>query len=119
MNLKIKSITALLFLFLVISNSSFSQDQSSRVKTLYAYTLQNISSVEQVSSIQAEIESFQYVDKVKLNIKDESSGKAQIMVYINEPKRTTEDQIMFQPTTLKKTILKDGIDLLDLKISNY
>mgnify|MGYP001095164118 CR=1 FL=1 len=119
MNLKIKSITALLFLFLITSYTTFSQDLESRVKTQYSYTLQNISSSEQISTIVSEIENIQFVEKVKLNMKDEASGKAQLIIYINEPARTSESQIMFQPTALKKTIFIDGINLLELKTTTY
>ena len=119
MNMKIKSITTLLFLFLIISYSTFSQDNSSRVKTQYAYTLQNISSSEQISAIVSEIENLQFVEKVKVNMKDESSGKAQLIIYINEPARTSESQIMFQPTNLKKTIFIEGISLLEFKTTTY
>jgi hypothetical protein len=119
MNIKIKPIITLFFLFLVTSFSASAQDIDSRLKTQYLYTINNISSIEQVTSIQAEIETMKFVEKVKLNVKDESSGKAQLIIFVNEPSRTSEGQIMFEATSLKQVIFKDGIDLLDLKISKY
>ncbi len=116
---KIKPIITLLFVFLITSLSSFAQETEDRLRTQYLFTLSNIKSMEQISLIKSEIETMKFVEKVKLNMKDESSGKAQLIIYVNEPKRTSEGQVMFQSTSLKKAILIDKIDLLDFKISNY
>lgn len=119
MHQKLKSLIAFFFLLFIVSTSAFGQNIDDRLKTQYLYTLNNVSSIEQISSIQSEIESLKFVEKVKLNFKDESSGMAQIIIFVNEPKRTTEDQVMFQPNQLKKLIFIDNMDLTDLKINKY
>jgi hypothetical protein len=112
------SIILILFLF-TFSNNSWSQENSKNLKTSYAFTIENISDVDQLGKIKSEIENLNFVEKVKINTKGEQPTKAQIIVYINEPKRTSEGQIMFEPSSLKSIILKDDINLLDLQIDSY
>lgn len=114
----ILSIISILFLF-TFSNNSWCQDNSSQLKTSYAFTIENITNIDQLDKIQSEIESLMFVEKVKVNTKGEQVNKAQIIVYINEPIRTSERQVMFEPTSIKSIILKDDINLLDLKIESY
>ena len=66
-----------------------------------------------------EIEKLKHVEKVQINSKSEKPDKAQLIIYVNEPKRTNEEQQMFEPSVLKKIIFRNDIELLDLKIDKY
>jgi hypothetical protein len=106
--------------FLLISFSGVSQSAiEQRLKTKYVYTIEHIESLDQLENIQNSISELKFVEKVQLNYKPEKSNKGQLLIFINEPKRTSESQIMFDPTILKKRIFIDEINLIDLKIENY
>lgn len=113
------NIVLLLLFLLVFTNIFWSQENTNRLKTSYAFTIDNISDIDQLEKIKSEIENLEFIEKVKINAKGEQPSKAQIIVYVNEPKRTSEGQIMFEPSVLKTMILSETINLLDLQIANY
>ena len=111
--MSLKIFTLITFIIVLLSFNINAQASENVLKTKYSYTLSSIASVDQLDHIKTEIESLEFVEKVKLNIKDESSGNGQLIIFINEPKRTTESQIMFQPSKLKELIFIDNINLID------
>ena len=118
-SIKIYSFTFFL-LTLLCSGLGYSQNaEDNRVKTLYSYTLGHIDNPDELEKIKSEIESLLFVEKVKINSKSEKPNKGQLLIYVNEPIRTSENQQMFEPTELKKIIFKNDIELLDLKIAKY
>ncbi len=118
--IKLTTIILILFLF-VFTNKSWSQENSKNLKTSYAFTIENISDVDQLGKIKSEIENLNFVEKVKINTKGEQPTKAQIIVYINEPKELLKDKLCLTGTQTgyEFIILKDNINLLDLQIDSY
>ncbi|MCB9197407.1 MAG: hypothetical protein H6600_03040 [Flavobacteriales bacterium] len=102
------------FTFLLASAQNGDKTQS----VVYYYTVENVTSADQLNAITSEFESLRFVTKVQLNYKSEKSDKAQFVVYVTEPVRSTEDQKMFELTDLKKIIINHNITPADLIIEN-
>lgn len=107
----------ILILLTVLSLSlAYGQEKSKTQNTQYFYTVENVSSENQLNKAYSELESLEFVTKVKLNYKPENKGKAQFIVFVSEPIRTTENQKMFEITDLKSIILSNDLEPIELTI---
>lgn len=101
---------------LAFGASAFSQNSEDQLHHTYYYTVDHVDSEQQLQEVYSTIENLKFVSKVKLNYKPEKSGSAQYIIYVVEPKRTSETQVMFQPTDLKQIIVESNLNITDLKI---
>mgnify|MGYP005671474603 CR=1 FL=1 len=109
----------LFFIFTVVATfSGFSQENSEFQHQTYYYTVSDVTSEDQLHEVMTSFEALQFVEKVKLNYKPEKTTKAQFIVYVTEPKRTSESQKMFELTDLKKIIVENNLQPADLKIED-
>lgn len=107
--------TVVLLLLLVLSVKA-QESNTSIQQTDYYYTVKLVDSEDQLSKVVTEFENLNFVSKVKLNYKPEKPTMAQFIVYVIEPKRTSEDQKMFEPIELKKILIKHGLEPYKLQI---
>ena len=112
------SLAILLFCSFLNAQSTAPKNQKN-LKTKYSFSITNVTSFEQVKLLQSSFEGMKHIEKVKLNYKEEKPTLAQIIVFVNEPKRSSEDQIMFDPVKLKNMLIDKNLSLSDLKISDY
>ena len=110
----------LLFLVTVgLSWSGVAQQTDEMQQQTYFYSVTNVSSQEQLDKVVSSIEELKFVDKVKMNYKSEKLDKAQFIIYVTEPKRTSESQQMFEVTDLKKIIVENNLQPSEFKIDNH
>lgn len=114
----LNKIIVMAILVISISFSGIAQTNSDQ-KSTYLYTVKNVNSEEQLNEVFKQFEELKFVTKVKLNYKPEKPSMAQFIVYVTEPKRSSEGQIMFRPTDLKEIIISSGMEPHDFKIENY
>lgn len=101
------------------SYHSFSQTTSDFQEQTYYYSVDHVQSETQLNETFTAFENLKFVTKVKLNYKPEQPSKAQFVIFVKEPKRTSESQQMFEITDLKKIIIEKDLLPTDLKIDNH
>ena len=110
----------LLALFLIGLNwTGIAQEADNLQSQTYYYSVSNVTSEDQLQEVFNEFENLKFVTKVKLNYKPEKPSMAQFIVYVTEPKRTNEAQVMFELTDLKKIVINHDLSPTDLKIDNH
>lgn len=112
-------LTLLSLLLFCLNFAGFSQNPDNFQSQTYYYSVSNVDSEDQLLEVFSDFESLKFVKKVKLNYKPEKSGTAQFIVYVTEPKRTSESQVMFELTDLKKIIIEHDLQPMDLKIDSH
>lgn len=102
-NLKL---TLLLIILFPTVNYAQQVTVSQKVKTIYYYTFQteNISTIDNVLT---QIKDLTGVTETKYEYKSEKNA-GQLIVVVEEKKRTTESDILFQPTDLKRILSENG-----------
>jgi hypothetical protein len=93
-----------------------SNDSLSKVKTICQYSFENVTDEMQIEKLKAEISLLKGVEEIKSVYKPEKK-RGQITVIIVEPKRTSEGQVMFDITQIKKAIINQGLSPLDVTIT--
>lgn len=84
------------------------QNKSTLTKTIYSYTFSGFNSTSNIESLTQEVSNLKGVTICKPVIKlEQNSG--QLIVIVEEYSRTSEGQEMFEPTDLKKIIIKNGL----------
>ena len=84
------------------------QNKPTLTKTLYSYTFSGINSSSNIENLTQEVSNLKGVTICKPVIKlEQNSG--QLIVIVEEYSRTSEGQEMFEPTDLKKIIIKNGL----------
>jgi copper chaperone CopZ len=82
-------------------------------KTVYYYKFEGAKSLNEVNQLSKEVYALKGVTEFKTEFKAES-GFAQIVVVVIEKTRTSESDIMFETTDLKKILEKKGFQNLEL-----
>ncbi|MBE7443508.1 MAG: hypothetical protein HS119_13755 [Flavobacteriales bacterium] len=96
---------------LVFSLFSFqlkAQSKPTLIKTKYAYTFSGEASSTTIENLTQEILNLKGVTTCKPVFKPEQH-KGQIIVFVEEYTRTSEGDVLFEPTDLKKIIIKNGL----------
>lgn len=88
------------------------------IKTVYTYTFSDINSTSDIESLTKEISNIKGVTGCKPIIKLEQNT-GQLIVVVEEYSRTSEGQEMFEPTDLKKIIIKNGLSPNELTIEPF
>lgn len=113
--------------FLLVSTLSFKTRENlldnieanhslSKVKIICNYSFENVTDEMQIEKLKAEISLLKGVEEIKSVYKPEQK-RGQITVIIIEPKRTSEGQVMFDITQIKKAIINQGLTPLDVTIT--
>jgi hypothetical protein len=84
------------------------QSKSTLIKTKYAYTFSGEASTSTIENLTQEILNLKGVTTCKPVFKPEQN-KGQIIVFVEEYTRTSEGDVLFEPTDLKKIIIKNGL----------
>lgn len=94
------------------------QNRPTLTKTLYSYTFSGINSTSNIESLTQEVSNLKGVTTCKPIIKlEQNSG--QLIVIVEEYSRTSEGEEMFEPTDLKKIIIKNGLTPNELTTEPY
>ena len=104
-------------LILCVLSISFSfghEKKGDDVKRTYYYSFTNANSIEQVESLKEDIEELKSVVKVKTEYKVEK-GAGQVVVIVLEKTRTSEGQVFFSITDLKRLIIENDLTPHELK----
>lgn len=104
-----------LFIVLSFSLNTFAQHPSKLIKTKFTYTFLGETTTSTIDNLVQEITSIKGVVYCKPFYKPEQS-RGQIIVNVEEYSRTSEGQEMFDPTLLKKIIIKHGLQPNDIEI---
>lgn len=84
------------------------QTKPTLTKTKYAYTFSGEASTSTIENLTQEVSNLKGVTACKPVYKaDKISG--QLIVFVEEYSRTSEGDILFEPTDLKKIIIKNGL----------
>lgn len=84
------------------------QAKSTIVKTKYAYTFSGEASTSTIDNLTQEVSNLKGVTACKPVYKAEKNS-GQLIVFVEEYSRTSEGDILFEPTDLKKIIIKNGL----------
>jgi copper chaperone CopZ len=96
-------------LFLLFSTISFAQQASENrlTKTIYYYSFNTESSASSTDKIEREVKLLKGVTEVKVKFKPENKT-GQLIVIVQEKPRSSEGDILFQPTDLKRILSTNG-----------
>ncbi len=104
-----KKISILFLLIVLICFSTNAQKKSPQLsQTKYAYTFSGEASTSTLENLTLEISNLKGVTSCKPVYKDERSS-GQLIIFVEEYSRTSEGEILFEPSDLKKIILKNGL----------
>ncbi len=110
-------VVALLF----FSNKSFSQQPTNNhlIKTVYYYSFNAEINVVAMDKIEQEVKQLKGVTKVKIQFKPEKKI-GELIVVVQEKKRSSEGDVLFQPVDLKRILSTNGFipNLLKTEITN-
>ena len=111
-----KNIFVLLFL-LTIAFKAVSQNETfpQQKKSIFIYTIDNISSQQQLDSLKLDIEKINGVSDVKTICKWET-GKGQLIYTYNEIISGTENTENIDMSIVKKFILNRNLGFVDFKV---
>ena len=104
----------LILCFLSISISFGQEKKGDDVRRTYYYSFSNVSSIDQVENLKEDIEELKSVVKVKTEYKVEK-GAGQVVVVVLEKTRTSEGQVFFSITDLKRLIVSNDLIPNELK----
>lgn len=96
-------------LFVFFSTISFAQQQTTTnpiVKKVYYYTF-NTESIASIDVVLTNIKALAGVIESKYEYKPENNA-GQLIVIVQEKNRTSESDILFQPTDLKRILSENG-----------
>ncbi|MCD6017478.1 MAG: hypothetical protein K0S53_599 [Bacteroidetes bacterium] len=103
----------LLLFFLFLSTFSFSQQRNTSdiqkeiTKTHY-YTFTGYASQEKLDELQQALISLEFATEAKVKYKLEKNA-GQVILITKEPVVVSEDQKVFSPPVIKRTIIKHGL----------
>lgn len=111
----IKSIFIVLicFVFVYKTTAQTSKPEGKITKTAYYYKFEGAKSLNEVNLLSSDIYALKGVTELKTEFKPESSF-AQIVVVVTEKTRTSEGDVLFETTDLKKILEKNGYQNLEL-----
>ena len=111
----IRSFFILLFFFFLTINTSAqaTKTEGKITKTVYYYKFEGAKSLNEVNSLSTDVYALKGVTEFKFEFKPESNF-AQIIVVVTEKKRTSEGDILFEITDLKRILEKKGYQNLEL-----
>jgi hypothetical protein len=99
------------FTFKGVSQNS-KRPEGKTVKTVYYYQFEGAKSLEEINALSTEVTAVKGVAEFKPVFKPENNF-AQIIVVVTEKTRTSESDILFEITDLKKILEKKGYKNLD------
>lgn len=104
-----------LICFIALTNTLQLKAQSkpTLIKTKYAYTFSGEASPSTIENLTQEVSNLKGVTACKPVFKPEQNT-GQIFVFVEEYSRTSEGDILFEPTDLKKIIIKNGLVPVEL-----
>ena len=101
-------ITLLCFIALTSIIQLKAQTKSILTKTKYAYTFSGEASISTIENLTQEVSNLKGVTACKPLYKAEKNS-GQLIVFVEEYSRTSEGDVLFEPTDLKKIIIKNGL----------
>lgn len=93
---------------MVFSINTLAQTQPKLIKTKYSYTFSGVNSTSNIEGLTNEITNLKGVTTCKPILKLEQNT-GQLIVIVEEYTRSSEGEDMFEPTDLKKIIIKNGL----------
>src|ERR1035437_9444909 len=110
-----KSIFIVLLCFASFFNltAQTKKPEGKKTKTVYYYKFEGAKSLNEVSTLSSDIYVLKGVTEFKPEFKPESN-LAQIIVVVTEKARTSEGDVLFEITDLKKILEKKGYKNLEL-----
>ena len=100
--------TLICFIAFTFSIQLKAQVKPTLVKTKYAYSFSGEASTSTIENLTQEVLNLKGVTTCKPIFKPEQN-KGQIIVFVEEYTRTSEGDVLFEPTDLKKIIIKNGL----------
>jgi hypothetical protein len=85
-----------------------SQNHPTLTKTMYSYTFSGVNSTTNIESLTNEVSNLKGVTTCKPILKLEQNN-GQLIVVVEEYTRSSEGEVLFEPTDLKKIIIKNGL----------
>lgn len=112
-----KALIALVVSFLFVSTIVGQEKKAENIQRTFYYSFSNVSSMEQVDNLKKDIETLKSVVKVKTEYKVEKAA-GQVVVIVIEQTRTSEGQVFFSITDLKRLIIENDLTPNELKQEN-
>lgn len=107
-SMKSLRIYLLLSILLSLGLSVEAQKHPTLTKTMYSYTFSGTNSTTNIEALTNEITNLKGVTTCKPILKPEQNT-GQLIVIVEEYTRSSEGEDMFEPTDLKKIIIKNGL----------
>lgn len=98
----------LLIILLSLGLRVKAQNRSTLTKTMYSYTFSGVNSNSNIDNLTNEVSNLKGVSMCKPVLKLEQN-MGQLIVVVEEYTRSSEGEILFEPTDLKKIIIKNGL----------
>lgn len=97
-------------IFLLFSTMSFGQqsDNNTLIKTIFYYSFNANSETPALNNIERNVKLLKGVTEVKVKFKPESKT-GQLIVIVKEKRRSSEGEVLFQPTDLKRILSTNGL----------
>lgn len=112
----IKTLALFIIIFCFTNFNSNAQTTSNQqnITTIYYYNFSGELSSTTLSEIETEAKQLTNVDEVKVKYKEENK-LGQLIVIVKEKNRSSEGDVLFQPTDLKKLLSKNNLNPTELK----
>ncbi|PKP39614.1 MAG: hypothetical protein CVT98_01155 [Bacteroidetes bacterium HGW-Bacteroidetes-15] len=109
-----KFIRTLAFLIAILCFTNFHSYAQTTINqevitSIYYYSFSGELSTTTLSEIETEVKTLTNVDEVKVKYKEENK-LGQLIVIVKEKSRSSEGDILFQPTDLKRILSKNGLN---------
>lgn len=112
----------LITLFLSFYNSSFSQEKNTLAPneffTMHYYTFEGIANQEKIDELEKSLLKIEFVSEAKVKYKMEKN-MGQIVLVVKEKTMTHEGDKSFSPTSVKQTILRNGLSPMEYSTGKY
>ncbi|HEX8515710.1 MAG TPA: hypothetical protein VF868_05875 [Bacteroidia bacterium] len=105
-------LTALCAVFFISSNAQV-KPVTKTVKKTFFYSFENVSSESQIETLKQNVSLLRGVTEVKSEYKADK-GMGQIIVVVVEQQRSSEGDVLFDITDLKKAIIRNRLSPMEL-----
>lgn len=119
-----KKVSYYLFItFCVVFNfNTFSQDKNNLAPneflTMHYYTFEGAASTDKIDELEKSLSSIDMVTEAKVKYKPEKN-MGQIILVVKEKNISSEGDKSFSPTSIKQTILKNGLMPMEYTTGKY
>lgn len=112
----------ILFLSFFLTKFAFSQERNvlgpNEFFTMHYYTFEGAMDQNKIDALEQNLLNLQFVSQAKVKYKPEKN-MGQIVLVVKEKTVTSEGDKVFSPTSVKQTILSNGLSPMEYTVGKY